>query len=346
MVTPAYQVARSALEVGINVLPIKPDGSKQPAVAGWKKYQAERPTRAEVARWFSDPGRGLALVTGRISRGLIALDFDDPPIFEQWLLRIRRDQVLLALYASIASGYEERTPKGGRHLLFFCPEAFAGERRPGSAKLALRPQSAPQLCETLAETKEEGGIIIVDPSRGGVHPTRKPYVRLRGSVSAITTITLTEREALYASIKALDEMPLAPTMHMPSYSHPPAPTLARLASSHAGERPGDLFNHDPLVTWESLLIPLGWDLVRCDESGKGYWRHPGKVGPNHDATTNAEGKDCLYCFSAAAGLPSGRFLDKFAFYAYTWHEGDFKAAASDLARRYRTEHVPEIARTR
>src|SRR5947209_13752543 len=208
--SPTYQVALAALEAGLSVLPIRPDGSKQPALPGWKRYQQEMPTAALLEEWFRHPERGLAFVTGYISGGLIALDFDDLATFDAWLMRIRREHALHALYEFIASGYEERTPKNGRHLLFRCPAAFGGSQRPGNQRLALRPATEPQRFQVLAETREEGGMIIVDPSRGGVHPSGKPYVRIRGGISTIRAITTEERALLYDSIRAFDEMPPAP----------------------------------------------------------------------------------------------------------------------------------------
>ena len=330
--TPAYQIALAALEVGIGVLPIRFDGTKQPALPGWKRYQEQRPTPFEVAEWFRETRLGLSLVTGHISGGLVALDFDDLATFDAWLRRIRRDQGVQALYDFIASGYEERTPKGGRHLLFCCPEVFSGNQRPGNQRLALRPVPEPQRFQVLAETREEGGIIIVDPSRGGVHPSGKPYVRLRGSVTTIRTISAEERLLLYASIRAFDEE-TPPPLRGSSPVQSPHPTFRFSGGTDSGERPGDLFDRDPAVSWESLLLPLGWELVRTDEKGEGYWRHPGKHGRAHSATTNADGTNRLFCFSAATGLPTERYLTRFEFYAWWYHGGDFSAAAKILAER-------------
>src|SRR5438876_10417025 len=106
--SPTYQVALAALEAGMSVLPIRPDGTKQPALSGWKRYQQEMPPQALVEKWFRQPQRGLALVTGYISGGLIALDFDDLATFHAWLRCIQHEQVLPDLYEFIASGYEER----------------------------------------------------------------------------------------------------------------------------------------------------------------------------------------------------------------------------------------------
>jgi Bifunctional DNA primase/polymerase, N-terminal len=343
--TPACQVALAALEAGISVLPVRSDGTKQPALTGWKRYQQEMPTGVVVEEWYRQPQRGLALVTGYISGGLIALDFDDLTTFDAWLKRIRRDEALHALYERVSSGYEERTPKNGRHLLFRCPVAFCGSEKPGNQRLALRPVPEPQRFQVLAETREEGGIIIVDPSRGGVHPSGKPYVRIRGGITTIRAITLQERSLLYDSIRAFDEVP-AQHQRGGAAARPNCPTFHPSGVTGSGERPGDLFNNDPGVTWESLLIPLGWQLTRTDERGEGYWRHPGKHGPAHNATTNADGSNRLFCFSASAGLPTERYLTKFEFYAWWYHGGDFKVAAKALAAQGYTTRNKEMTSCR
>lgn len=335
--SPAFQIALSALEAGISVLPIRPDGSKQPAVSRWKHYQQEQPTEAEVQAWFlGHPQRGLALVTGWVSGNLIALDFDDPAMFAVWQQRVRHDPGLCDLYNFIATGYEERTPKNGRHLLFRCP---ASE---GNQKLALRAVPEPQRFQTLAETREEGGLIIIDPSRGAVHPTGRPYVRLRGGVATIRTIAAEQRALLYASVRAFDEVPPQP-QRAPRLMQPRCPTFCHAEGSSREHRPGEIFERDPGVTWESLLIPLGWQLVRTDANGESYWRHPGKRGLTHSATTNADGTNRLFCFSASPGLPTECYLTKFTFYAWWYHGGNFKEAARVLASQGYTTRTKEMA---
>jgi hypothetical protein len=326
--SPVLQTALTALEAGISVVPIRPDGTKQPALTRWKRWQIRRPTVAEVEAWFRDSRRGLALVTGRVSGHLIALDFDDEATFLAclaWRRSIQGDRALNELYEEIARGYEERTPSGGRHLLFRCPTA-----RSKSLQLAVRQTPRRQV---LIETREEGGIIIVDPSRGGVHPSGRPYLRLRGSVASICQVAPTARELLYTSLRAFDEQPpRSPCSSLPSYSQP-APHRF-LASRDPGSRPGDRFNGDPQVTWESILRPKGWELVRT-VGGEGYWRHPRKRGPHYSATTNHDGDGKLHVFSTLAPLPPGSYT-RFAAYALLYHGGDFQAAAKALKQRYRS----------
>ena len=133
----AYQVALAALEAGVSVLPIRPDGTKQPALPGWKRYQQEMPTEALVEEWFRNPQRGLALVTGHISGGLVALDFDDLVTFDAWLRHIQSEQALHALYEAVGLGDLVLLPRvmldneGARFLDDLTVEAFHEQLPPG-----------------------------------------------------------------------------------------------------------------------------------------------------------------------------------------------------------------------
>ncbi len=336
MQNPIYKTALTARRAGISVLPIRPDGSKRPALHSWREYQQRFPSVWEIEEWFAHPHHGLALVTGSISGGLIALDFDDPDTFEAWRDRVRAKRRLNDLYQYIAEGYEEKTPKGGRHLLFHCPEAWKLERKQGNRKLAARPVLPPQRFETLVETREEGGLIIVYPSHGNVHPSGRPYYLLRGSCASIRTISAELREQLYDSVRAFDETPRierkASPMFSPGKSVPHKPSI--------GSRPGDLFVE--ATTWEQLLV--GWDCSppKLNHAGhlERYLRHPGKGGPGANVTLNADGTDRLFCFSPSVGLPMNRYLDRFQFYTYWNFGGDFSLATLALAKQgyTRREH--------
>jgi len=37
---------------GLSVIPIRPDGTKRPAVEAWRPYQRTKPDAATLARWF------------------------------------------------------------------------------------------------------------------------------------------------------------------------------------------------------------------------------------------------------------------------------------------------------
>src|SRR5579871_5392717 len=70
------------IDQGISVIPLQPR-SKKPALA-WKKYQQRLPTKDEVRDWFDMTDFGMAVVLGRVSRGLTVRDFDAPMSYERW----------------------------------------------------------------------------------------------------------------------------------------------------------------------------------------------------------------------------------------------------------------------
>lgn len=308
-----HRIALLAITAGISVVPIRTDGTKHPSLYGWREYQQRRATATELARWFCME-QGIAFITGAVSGNLEALDFDCYDTFKAWRLQMHGDPILSALYEHIASGYLEATPAGGRHLLYRCAVIE------GNQKLASRPDGEKR--KTLIETRGEGGLIIVAPSRGGVHPSGKPYRVVRGGVSSIRTITAQQRDSLFSVARMFDEVP-------PASSHPVS--LPRLVSpfQEGNElRPGDLFNQT--ASWEDILIPHGWQLVRTIGT-EGYWRRPGKDNPGISATTNHQGHDLLYVFSTSTVFETERGYTKFQAYTLLNHQGDFSAAARTLA---------------
>src|SRR5215471_15794234 len=79
------EYAKRYLAVGVNVLPIQPDGSKAPAeeFGTWGHLQNRMMTIDEVPQWFGN-GNGVAAIGGAISGHLVDFDFDDALIFERW----------------------------------------------------------------------------------------------------------------------------------------------------------------------------------------------------------------------------------------------------------------------
>ena len=326
--TAACQVALAALEVGISVLPIRADGTKQPALLSWKRYQQERPTEALAREWFRDPRRGLALVTGAVSGGLEALDFDSPRIFARWLSHVEDDADLAPLYERVSWGYLEQTPNGGWHLLYRCPEQIEGNQ-----KLARVPVDGPERVKTLVETRGEGGLIIVEPSRGPVHPSGRPYMRKLGGVASLATISAIERQRLLASIRVFDEMPPMGEVRPGAAISAPSPSFATQGDA---ARPGDLFNAQ--ASWEEVLCPHGWEPVETIGEVT-YWRRPGKtVGVS--ATTNYGGSDLLYVFTTSSCFDAEKGYSKFRAYAILTHGADFSAAARALAEQGYTTRRP------
>ncbi len=313
-------IIRSALEArraGISVAPVLPDGKKRPAVR-WRVYQHRLATPREIARWFGNGERGLALITGAISGGLEALDFDSCAIYRTWSERVRQ-WGYGALYDRLTLGYLEATPHGIHLLYRSCP----AEK---NQKLASVAVDSPQRFRTLIETRGEGGLVVVAPSGGGVHPSGKPYVLLAGGITSIATLTAEERQILFSVARSFDQT-------TPGYVLSEVQQHARTALEQ-GQRPGDRYNRR--ASWAEVLEPHGWRMLYITRDGESYWQRPGKQGSGVSATTNYQGSDLLYVFSTSTIFAAGRAYSKFAAYAILEHGGDFRAASRALAARGET----------
>ncbi len=312
------EVARAAQAAGICVLPPKQDGSKAPDALSWTEYQRRLPTDVEVTRWYDDPRRaGIGYVCGRISGGLELLDFDDHASAWDDFQELVEDNGLGDLWTRITSGYLERTPAGGYHVLFRSPHPS------GAIKLAQRPKRPSEMqhgrdrWQPLIETKGEGGYVIAAPTNGAVHPSGGRYELLNGGVDSIATLTAAERDSLLAVARMLDQKP------RPVYGTEPSTT----SGAAQGDKPGDRYNAQ--TSWDDLLPLYGW---RIDHR-RGvttYWTRPGK-DQGVSASTNHQGNDLLWPFSSSTDLDPDRSYDRFGFYAVMEHGGDFRAAARTLA---------------
>lgn len=312
-----YRASLVACRCGISVVPIPPDGSKRPACR-WRVYQQRRATLRELISWFGYRHQGLAFITGTISGRLEALDFDTRESYQAWTERVRSED-LAALHARLTQGYLEATPHG-IHVLYRCPRLIEGNQ-----KLARVPVEGPQRWKTLIETRGEGGLVVVAPSSGGIHPSGKPYVLLQGGISTIATITPAERQALFTVARSFDTSPPPPPFRPEPIS---LSASARPDNRIGSARPGDRYNQQ--ASWEEVLMPHGWRLLYT-HNDEGYWQRPGKDGPGISATTNYQGSNLLYIFSTSTVFEAGRSYSKFAAYTFLEHSGDFSAAARALA---------------
>lgn len=79
---------RTALDYhrrGWCIIPIVAGTKKPPKGLRWKQYQAERPHEATVRQWFSDGDRrGVAVILGEVSGGLVCRDFDQMTSYARW----------------------------------------------------------------------------------------------------------------------------------------------------------------------------------------------------------------------------------------------------------------------
>jgi AAA domain/Bifunctional DNA primase/polymerase, N-terminal len=285
--------------------------------ATWKHRQYVRAMRDEVERFYRGDVDGLGVVPGAVSNNLEVLDFDDALIYDAFKRRAT-DDGLADLVERIETGYLERTPGGGAHWLYRCDQIAENTKlasRPGPVD----PKTNKPTVRVLIETRGEGGYIVLAPSGGRVHPTRRSYVRGRGSFATIATITPDERDTLHALARGLDDMP-------------PVESFASKRAAKTtvgGTRPGDNFNKR--TTWAEILEPSGWAHFRTRGSVD-EWCRPGKRA-GVSATTNHGGSDLLFVFTSSTDFEPNTGYTKFAAHAILNHAGDFAVAAKTLAAK-------------
>ncbi len=297
-------------DAGCCIVPARPDGSKAPA-AFWKQYQHERPDRDHARAWLSNGAfDGFGIICGSVSASLEMLEFEGRAVTAGTHMAYRdllADHGLAVLWQKIINGYTELTPSGGLHILY----RTDGVPR-GNTKLARDTAG-----DILIETRGEGGFTIVAPSGGRTHPTGKPWQIAAGGPATIVTITETERDTLHAIASMLDEQP------------PPPPPSQGYTGTADHDRPGDDFN--ARATWDEILVPHGWHAVRSLGQDARGWRRPGKDGPGISATTRETGG--LYVFSTSTSFDIEVPYSKFGAWTLLNHDGDYSAAAAQLARR-------------
>lgn len=279
-------VALSAHDAGLCVVPPKQDGSKGP-LGTWKRYQADRPTRTQVERWYDEPDRtGIGFVGGAVSGGLELFEFEGRAVEAGLVVRFiedaKADPALTEIIDRISKGWAETSPSGGLHLHYRCTET-------GCVKLAKRADG-----RDLIETKGEGGYMIVAPSNGTVHPQGGAWEAFAGSPVTVATITAEERTLLFDHARRYHEQPAA----RPGHTEPTG-DWQEVRPPRTGDSWMDavIDDHNARTSWVDVLA--GTFEHHHDQGNVAYWHFIGaenQVG----ATTNAKGTDTLIVFSGTA----------------------------------------------
>jgi hypothetical protein len=296
---------------GISVVPVATDGSKRPALSSWREFQERRPTIEELMRWFSN-AEGVGVICGKVSGNLELLELEGRAVAQKMHVELKELAFASGLgdvWQRINQGYVEITPSGGIHWLY----RIDGEV-PGNTKLARRPGENGGI-DVLAETRGEGGFVIVAPTNGTCHPSGGKWEILGGSPASIPTLTVPERNELHRLFMTFDAIPKQEYIN------------EDLKPKAEGLTPGDDYNAK--VTWEQILEPLGWKKVRTESNGTIQWCRPGKDF-GISATSNFAGTDKFYVFSSSTIFEPERSYSKFAVFALVEHQGDFSAAARAL----------------
>lgn len=202
LATPIANAMADCVAGGLSIVPID-HRDKRPAGGLLPKGPDGRPTWLPFTQaianantllaWASSDIEALAAVCGKVSGGLLILDFDVPEVFPKW----RSAVGMLAKDLPV-----QQTGGGGYQVFLRCPNAGA------NAKLAWASDKNSPDGRTIAiETRGEHGYAVVPPSR---HPSGGTYRMLSGTLAAIPTVPQETAEKLLAAARRLDETPERP----------------------------------------------------------------------------------------------------------------------------------------
>lgn len=346
-------VARAWQRNGVSVVPIHANRTKRPAVR-WAEYQITIPTLNQVNEWWGNGAPyGLALICGAVSSGLEMTEIEGRACDGDSLTQIANYMDELGVgdlwdLLNGPNGYSEMSPSGGLHLLY----RINDHEVPGNTKIARRPATDEELAENpldklkvLAETRGEGGYVIVAPTPGSCHPSGEAWVMINGRYGDLPVITWEERCLLHEALaRALDFSyqakpltsdisPLSPAPLTASDNPLPSPTppATSLAPS-LPLTPGDHF--EQVTDWADILEPHGW-ILNSRVGQERHWTRPGKNPRDGSSATTgrAQDRDRLYVFSSSTVFEPEIPYTKFGAYALLNFGGNHNAAASELSRR-------------
>lgn len=344
--------ALNAYDAGLCVVRVTTDGKKKP-LGTWKQYQAQRPTRDQVAEWFAHGHPGMGVICGAVSGDLEMLELEGRFMTEndgaKSFPTACKQAGLELLLKRIANGYHTISPSGGRHFIYRVSGPVDG-----NTKLARRPstdeelaENADDLVKTLIETRGEGGFVVLAPSHGPVHPSGRPWTVKAGTFLDIPTITSEEREALFAVCRSFNQAP--PVKPAALVTPRRRVGLQAWNGQEIGESWMDaVVDHLAATTdMQTVLEAHSWEYCYTDAHGRRLLRRPGK-DQGVSGSINASGRLLPFSTSVpfdAGGRPPSTYdvLDVIAAYE---HGGDRAAAARRIAddtgiyEAWRTRHMP------
>jgi len=170
----------------LSVIPIKP-GEKTPLIK-WEKYQKERPSIAEVQKWFKDSNINIAIVCGKVSGNLVVIDFDEAELYEKFLKELDNE-----LKDIIENTWLVKTGKG--YHIYLRVDSDKPVKIGKFEKI---------------DIKGEGGYVVAPPS---LHPSGKRYEFIRFSLTTGHEIRIISEEqynkllSLLKNVTGVEEQP-------------------------------------------------------------------------------------------------------------------------------------------
>ncbi|MBK8989711.1 MAG: bifunctional DNA primase/polymerase [Chloroflexi bacterium] len=167
-------------------LPQVPDRRRPGRTKGvWQPFREIPAGEVQIRAWFGDGQANVGLVGGRVSGGLVVLDFDHEAaaIFPAWLERV--GGVAVSLPTSVTSK--------GFHVYLRLVEPI------GNRTLAWSGDGRKRI-----ETRGEGGYITAPPSR---HASGHVYRWLWGEATAVPVLSAAAFKSILAAAAYFDQRP-------------------------------------------------------------------------------------------------------------------------------------------
>lgn len=282
------EIFKKYIDLGLSCIPCK---DKRPTISSWKDFQVSRPNDSEIARFH---GEQIAIICGKVSGGLVCIDFDikNGNMYDDWLYLVNQvhPEVLSKLVI-------EKSPSGGYHAVFKTNVEVS------NVKLAKNENG-----ECTIETRGEGGYFVCYPSPN--------YTLEFSDLDKINILSDNDSKFLLSVAASLNkhvQETIEPKQRNTSYDN-------------TGLSPFDDF--DSRVDVIGLLQSYGWSVV----SKRGetvYLKRPNKTDVGISATWNHV-PNRFYCFTTGTVFENDRTYKPSAIYSILSHSGNFGEAAKAL----------------
>ncbi len=294
--------------------PMTPTASWQGIASGEDDPVAIEWTVAQIRQGHAD---GIGIFCGLASGGVECLETDgDQSGLLMAAAAVASDRGIADLWHRVMiSGCVETTPSGGRHHYLRVTDGPCL----GNMKLALPAPAGDPIADAkaTAETRGQGGWVVVAPSAGRTHPSRLPYSFVAGSPATIPDVTALERDALYDVIRGQcrGRREVARPATLPPANGDPNSIGNQFAAA---------------TTWADVLEGAGWRFSHADASRE-FWTRPGK-DDGVSAVTGGD-LDVCYAFSSSTSLfQEGAAFGRFRAFVRLHFADDYRAATKYLAR--------------
>lgn len=187
--------AKEYLKAELSIIPVLED--KTPAVS-WTPYQSERIKAEEVEGLFNKAKvKGLAVICGKISGGLEAVDIDckydlTGKLWANYSSLIKES--LPELYTKLVIA---KSKNGGYHI-FYKTTGVLNNKKLAERPATIEEKAKGDKTKVLIETRGEGGYILVEPSPG--------YSFIQGDIKTVSTITQEQRDIILSIARSFNEL--------------------------------------------------------------------------------------------------------------------------------------------